>query len=284
MDIPPTLVGKVVSLWRYPVKSMLGEEMNASEVGRAGLLGDRAYALIDTETGKVASAKNPKKWPQLFEFRAHYVESPRVGAPLPPVRIELPSGEEVHSDDPAVHEILSRELGRKIVLAKTGTKVSALEEFWPEVEGLAHQDEITDEAVPAGSFFDAATIHLLTTATLDRLREIYPQGRFEVRRFRPNVVIAPNRSDAGFPENSWGAADVKLGSVVKVHVDGPCPRCVMTTLPQSDLPHDLGILRTAVRYNHAAVGMYASVVAEGIVRRDDDVTVLQAAQPVTRAA
>jgi hypothetical protein len=284
MDSSPTLVGKVVSLWRYPVKSMLGEELNASEVGKAGLIGDRGYAVIDAETKRVASAKNPKKWPHLFDFRAHYLETPRLAAPLPPVRIVLPSGDEVRSDDPDVHEILSRQLGRKVVLAQAGTKVSGLEEFWPEVEGLAHQDEVTDEAIPAGTFFDAATIHLLTTATLDRLREVYSQGRFEVRRFRPNVVIALDRDSGGFPENSWAAADVMLGSAVKVHVEGPCPRCVMTTLPQSDLPRDLGILKTAVQYNHAAVGMYASVVAEGVVRREDHVTVLQSAQPMGRAA
>jgi hypothetical protein len=284
MDTPPTLVGKVVSLWRYPVKSMLGEELNASEVGKAGLVGDRAYALIDTETGKVASAKNPKKWPHLFDFRAHYLDTPRLGAPVATIRIVLPSGDEIRSDDPEVNEVLSRELGRRVVLAKAGTRGGGLEEFWPEIEGLAHQDEVTDEAIPAGSFFDAATIHLLTTATLDRLRELYPPGKFEVRRFRPNVVIAPDRGNSGFPEHSWGAADVKLGSVVRVHVEGPCPRCVMTTLPQSDLPHDLGILRTAVQHNHAAVGMYASVIAEGVVRREDHVTLLEAVQPVVRAA
>jgi hypothetical protein len=284
MDPQPTLFGSVVSLWRYPVKSMLGEELNASEVGKAGLVGDRAYAIIDTETGKVASAKNPKKWPRLFDFRAHYAETPRLGAPLPPVRITLPSGDEVRSDHPAINAILSRELDREVRLATTGAKVSALEEFWPEVEGLPHQDHVTDEPIPQGTFFDVSTVHLLTTATLDRLRELYPAGRFEVRRFRPNIVIAPDHSDIGFAENSWGTPDVMLGSVVKVHVDGPCGRCVMTTLPQADLPHDLGILRTAVRHNHAAVGVYASVLAEGIVRRDDHVTVLQAAEPVVRAA
>jgi hypothetical protein len=284
MEPQPTLFGSVVSLWRYPVKSMLGEELNASEVGKAGLIGDRAYGVIDTETGKVGSAKNPKKWPRLFDFRARYVETPRLGAPLPPVRITLPSGDEIRSDDPAIHATLSRELEREVRLATAGANTSGLEEFWPEVEGLAHQDQVTDEPVPEGTFFDVATVHLLTTATLDRLRELYPAGRFEMRRFRPNIVIASDHSGIGFAENSWGIADVMLGSVVRVHVDGPCGRCVMTTLPQADLPHDLGILRTAVRHNHAAVGVYASVLAQGVVRRDDHVTVLQAAEPVAHAA
>jgi hypothetical protein len=284
MEPQPTLFGSVVSLWRYPVKSMLGEELNASEVGKAGLVGDRAYAIVDTETGKVASAKNPKKWPRLFDFRAQYLETPRLGAPLPPVRITLPSGEELRSDDPAINMTLSRELERDVRLATAGANTSGLEEYWPEVEGLPHQDHVTDEPIPPGTFFDVATVHLLTTATLDRLRELYPDGRFEVRRFRPNIVIAPDHSGIGFAENSWGPAEVMLGSAVKVHVDGPCGRCVMTTLPQADLPHDLGILRTAVRHNHAAVGVYASVIEQGAIRRDDHVTVLQSAESVPQAA
>jgi uncharacterized protein YcbX len=73
--------GAVVSLWRYPVKSMMGEELNASDVTDRGLLGDRSLALVDTETGKVVSAKNPKKWSPMFDFRAAFSEPPQVGKP-----------------------------------------------------------------------------------------------------------------------------------------------------------------------------------------------------------
>src|SRR5205809_1950033 len=94
----PIEVGSVVSLWRYPVKSMMGEELNAAEVTDRGLLGDRAYALVDRSDGKVASAKNPRKWSQLFDFRAAFVDPPRPGAKLPPVRITLPEGTVVSSE------------------------------------------------------------------------------------------------------------------------------------------------------------------------------------------
>src|ERR671939_847533 len=90
--VPHTGEGSVVALWRYPVKSMLGEELNASAVTPRGLLGDRAYALVDRADGKVASAKNPRKWPQLFDCRAAFVDAPRPDAPLPAVRITLPDG------------------------------------------------------------------------------------------------------------------------------------------------------------------------------------------------
>src|SRR5207244_11996932 len=111
------LIGSVVSLWRYPVKSMMGEELTSAEVTKFGLLGDRAYAVLDVETGKVASAKNPKKWPNLFSFRAAYIESPRVGEEIPPIRITLPDGIMVRSDDAAVDASLSRSHGHELVFS-----------------------------------------------------------------------------------------------------------------------------------------------------------------------
>jgi hypothetical protein len=88
--------GAVVSLWRHPGKSMLGVELNASDVTDHGLLGDRSLALVDTETGKVVSAKNPKKWPTMFDFRAVFTTPPVLGSPLPPVRVALPDGRQRH--------------------------------------------------------------------------------------------------------------------------------------------------------------------------------------------
>src|SRR5438045_1674618 len=92
------VVGRVVGIWRYPVKSMQGEELNATALTERGVLGDRALALIDAETGKVASAKNPRRWPTLFDFRAAYVEPPREGMPLPPIRITFPDGASLLAD------------------------------------------------------------------------------------------------------------------------------------------------------------------------------------------
>src|ERR1700752_3412979 len=96
----PTVLGSIVSLWRYPVKSMMGEELNAAEVTKGGLLGDRAYALVDASDGKVASAKNPRKWPQLFDCRAALADAPRTGMKVSPVRITLPDGTIINSEQP----------------------------------------------------------------------------------------------------------------------------------------------------------------------------------------
>ncbi len=267
------VVGVIGALWRYPVKSMQGEELNASAVGERGLLGDRAHALIDGADGKVGSAKNPRKWPGLFDFRAAYTEPPASAAELPPVRITLPDGAMTRSDAAERDRLLSAALGRPVSLASAAVAKPVLEEYWPAIEGLPHQDAVTDENMRPGTFFDAAAVHLLTTATLARLRELLPAGRWEVRRFRPNVVVSTSGGEAGFVEDAWVGRTLALGPEVRLKITGRCPRCVMTTLPQSDLPANLGILRTAVKHNEGHVGIYASVLHGGTVRRGDEVRV-----------
>ena len=264
-------LGSVVSLWRYPVKSMMGEELNATDVTERGLLGDRAYALVDTSDGKAATAKNPRKWPRLFDFRATFIQPARAAAKVPPVRIALPDGTTVTSDQGDLSQILSKALNREVTLrAAQGGAVNA-EEYWPDMEGLDHRDTVTDFTLPEGTFFDCAMVHLLTTATLDRLRELYPQGRFEVRRFRANIVVQLVSGEKSFAENAWVGHTLVIGTAVRLNITGPCGRCVMTTLAQGDLPPDPGILRTAAQHNHVNVGVYAAVARAGTIRRGDPI-------------
>ncbi|HEY8767351.1 MAG TPA: MOSC N-terminal beta barrel domain-containing protein [Dehalococcoidia bacterium] len=274
-------IGSVISLWRYPVKSMMGEELNSAEVTEQGLLGDRAYALVDSSDGKVASAKNPRKWPQLFDFRAAFVDAPRPGAKMPPVRITLPDGTVVTSDQSDLNQILSQALNREVKLDGhrevseppiPGAWTAKAEEYWPDMDGLDHRDTVHDFDLPEGTFFDCAVVHLLTTATLDRLRELYPEGRFEVRRFRPNIVLETTNGVKDFIENAWVGRTLAIGNTARLRLIGPCPRCVMTTLPQGDLPRDAGILRTAAQHNQANVGVYAAVIGSGQVRRGNGIT------------
>jgi uncharacterized protein len=279
------VLGAVVSLWRYPVKSMLGEELDAAEVGQRGMLGDRAYALLDRKDGKVVSAKNPRKWPRLFEFRAGFADPVHRGHRTPPVRITLPDGTLLTSEQKDVDEHLSRVLGREVTLkaAEPGGREALestfpnpwsprAEEYWPDMEGLDYRDTVTDFDLPEGTFFDCGVVHVLTTATLDRLHELYPDGRFEVRRFRPNVVVETLAGVKDFAEDAWIGRTVRIGGAgVRLAITRPCPRCVMTTLPQADLPKDRGILRTAARHNNVNVGVYASVLQGGEVRRSDTV-------------
>ena len=268
--------GSVAGLWRYPVKSMLGEELNDAEVTERGLLGDRRFAVIDAATGKVAGAKNPRKWGNFLDFRAAYVEPPQPGLELPEVRLTLPDGTAVTSGQPGLPQILSRVLGREVAFAAAqpaGESGGTAEEYWPDVEGLDLRDSVTDFDLPAGTFFDVAVVHLLTTATIDRLRALYPPGRFEVRRFRPNIVVSTGPEEEGFAEDGWIGHTVAIGGQARLRITGACSRCVMTTLQQGDLPKDSGILRTAAQNNHVNVGVYADVIVGGPIRRGDPVTV-----------
>jgi uncharacterized protein YcbX len=261
--------GKVVSIWRYPVKSMLGEELNSSNVTERGLIGDRTYAVIDQETGKVASAKNPRKWGKLFDFRAAFIDSPEAVKNIPPIRITFPDGAQIFSDDEKIDHTLSIVLGREVKLMGTNLDKPSYEEYWPDIEGLAQREKVTDEAMPLHTFFDIAVIHLLTTSTINHLRELYPEGRFEVRRFRPNIVVESTSEEKAFIENLWVGKKLMIGKEILLKVTGPCTRCVMTTLPQGDLPKDIGILRTIAKYNQVYTGVYASVYRGGTIRRGD---------------
>jgi MOSC domain-containing protein len=270
--------GSVGALWRYPVKSMMGEEVNAAEVTERGLVGDRGFAVVDPSTGLVAGAKNPRKWGNFFDFHAAYTEPPQRGCKLPVVRVTLPDGAVVTSDQPDLTRVLSGALGREVAFAQAAgageSSAAAAEEYWPDMEGLEFRDSVTEWELPAGTFFDLAVVHVLTTATIDRLRELYPEGRFEVRRFRPNIVVSTGPDAHGFVENGWIDRTVAIGDEVRLRITGGCPRCVMTTLPQADLPRDAGILRAAAQHNHADVGVYGEVIAGGAIRRGDRVTLV----------
>jgi uncharacterized protein YcbX len=281
------VVGPVAGLWRYPVKSMQGEELDAVPVSERGFLGDRAYALIDKESGKIGSAKNPRRWPKVLDYRAVFREPPSPDRSSPPVRIDFPDGSgSVSSDSTDVNDRLSRAFNRAVVLSSAAPVAPSLEEYWPDIDGLAHRETVTDEAIalgaPPGTFFDFSAVHLVTTATLGALSRAYPQGRFHWHRFRPNL-IAESEAE-GFPENDWVGRRISIGDELTLEVLIPCPRCVMTTLAQSDLPLDSGILRTVAQQNNVmiaplgqampSVGVYAKVLTGGVVRRGDQVRLM----------
>ena len=267
-------IGIIAAIHRYPVKSMMGEQLNAAQIGTKGMLGDRVFSLADPASGKIASAKNPSKWPALFSFHAAFSRPPEENGALPAARITFPGGDCVSTEDENIEARLSSVLGKPVRLLSGARGAGTLEEYWPDIEGLARRDVVTDEAMPAETFFDCAAIHFLTTATLDSLRGFYPEGRFESRRFRPNLVIETPPGVKGFPENDeWDENIVAIGSEVKLKITGPCGRCVMTTLAQGDLPRDNGILKTAAQHNQARVGAYASVLQGGKVRSGDAVCV-----------
>jgi hypothetical protein len=123
-----------------------------------------------------------------------------------------------------------------VKLIRNSLEKPIYEEYWPNVEGLAQREKTTDEAMPRQSFFDIAVVHILTTSTINRLRELYPKGRFEIRRFGPNIVVELLSEETDFIENLWVSKNITIGEEILLKVIQPCTRCVMITLPQSDLP------------------------------------------------
>jgi uncharacterized protein len=170
--------------------------------------------------------------------------------------------------DSRLSEVFHRELR---LIKASGFEEPSYEEYWPDIDGLARRDQITDEAMPSKTFFDIAVIHILTTSTINRLFELYPEGRFKVRRFRPNIVVESGSGEKDFIENSWVGKKLTIGKDVVLKVTALCTRCVMITLPQGDLPKDLGILSTVARYNQVHVGVYASVEHGGRIYRGDPI-------------
>lgn len=290
-------VGTIRALWRFPVKSMLGEELDAADLTVGGIVGDRAYAIRDRETGKVASAKHSKRWPNLLDCRAAFVDPPRTGDELPPVRIELADGNSVLSDAADVDAVLSRFFGRDVELAHAAQNGYTIDQYHPDLENYdpdGHRDEVVEaqlgaaffnerglpSAVRDDSFFDLYPLSVLTTSTLDQLGELEPQSRFDVRRFRMNVIV--DTPERGFVENGWLGRTLAIGDDVHLGVSLPDPRCCMPGLPQEDLPKDSRILKALAQHNRIDVagalypcaGVYAVAEATGAIRKDDRVSLV----------
>ncbi|MDQ1456868.1 MAG: uncharacterized protein QOH28_2488 [Actinomycetota bacterium] len=290
-------VGTVATLSRFPVKSMQGERIATAELTENGVAGDRAYALVETDTGKVLSAKNPSLGTQLLGCRAAFVEAAGPGDEPPAVRITLPDGTTVASDARDADATLSAFLGREVTLQRAAPVDFTIDQYHPDVEDLdpeGHRDTVTESKlgaaffaqagipspVPAGSFLDLFPVSVLTTSTLAQLDALRPGSRFDDRRFRMNVVV--DTSEEGFVENGWPGRSLQIGDRVRLTVFLPDPRCVMTTLAQDDLPKDNDILRTLARHNRIEVagglypcaGVYAVVEAAGNIRAGDQVSLV----------
>jgi uncharacterized protein len=246
--------GRVAEIWRYPVKSMLGESLVRARIGELGLDGDRRFGVLDLERGSVLSAKRA---PRLFGCRASYDEGGDV-------LVDLPGGETLGQGDD-LDGALSALLERPVKL------VSADEHPSMNIQMAAADDTTEGESsewpAPPGTFFDASPIHFLTTATLDRFRELYPDGDFDPRRFRANLVIDTGDAE-GFQEKRLIGGNVTIGDV-ELRVTKACSRCVMTTLEQPDLERDRGILKTIAAQNANNLGVRAFVSKPGNVAYGD---------------
>ena len=279
------MLGTVTALRRYPVKSMLGENLDATDVSHLGLARDRRLAVVSRRTGKVASAKYPRLWRDLLTLSAEAVDDA--------ARITLPGGKTVCSTDTDINEVLSALLNEPVTLTATPPPGASLDRAVPEAvlrDGIKAQvpAELIEigAGAPPGTFVDFAPLHLLTTATLDRIAELSPYRRADLERYRPNVVI---RTEAeGFGENDWLGRDLRVGDDLIVRVIARTPRCAVPTLAHGALPRDTEALRVLARHNRVAplagldpepcAGVYAEVLLPGRIRVGNAVRV-RAASP-----
>ncbi len=281
--------GTVTELWRYPVKSMQGEALALAPVGTRGLVGDRAYAIIDRATGTIATAKHLRRWAAMLACRAAFVEPPEPDQPLPPIELVLPDGSSTRSDAPNVDAVLSRLFAREVILTHEAP-AERLREFdrtpidQPAAEPIIRREPFNPGS-PAGTFFDYGVLHILSTATLAFFQNLHPDGQFAIARFRPNLVISFAEASAACIEHAWLGHDLVCGSTVRLNAMDPCPRCVVTTVAQGDLPRDPAILRTITTHSAVAsitlapgallpavAGIYANVLRSGIIRQGDQLT------------
>jgi hypothetical protein len=257
---------------------MLGEELRAADVTERGLAGDRGLALVHRETGKVASAKNPRLWRNLLKLTATSGSD---------VKIAFPDGTVMTAADPGIDTALSEFLGRPVTLAATPPAGTSLDRADPEevlrdgIDARVRVDIMNQlgAAAPEGTFFDYAPLHLITTSTLDWVASLSPRGTIELQRYRPNLVIST--AAEGRPEDDWVGRDLRIGPELTIRVINRTPRCAIPTLEHGTLPRDTDALRIPATHNRVSpaydwdpqpcVGVHAQVLHPGQVHQGDEV-------------
>ena len=260
---------QVSTLTRYPVKSMLGQQLDEAVVSATGLEHDRWRALMDPTTGYVCTAKHPRLWRRLLQYRA--------AADDGHVLVTTPGGETLDADDPRLVETLTADLGRAVEIRAHRPAGAAVERPDPEdvlAQGVDAEVEAPTLEISQGNagdtFVDHSPVHLITTATLEHLG-------IEALRYRPNLVIDADVEP--FAENGWLGRELTVGEVL-LRPTLPTPRCSVPTLEHGDLPRNPGALRPLLTGNRVEVpgfgvlpcaGAYAEVVRPGTIHRGDPV-------------
>ena len=276
---------RVDQLWNYPVKSMIGTRVNEVMVSPLGIVGDRHWAIRDTERGGIRGAK---KIGELMQCAARRSENDASV-----VVITLPNGNEVSSDSPNINQVLSDALGRTVLLqslpvdndiehfrrgpADTDDVMQELRGIFgreaeePLPDFTAFPPEVAEFESPPGTHHDCWPLMVMTTSALQAMKEALPDSNVDIKRFRPSIVAETN-SGEGHVEFSWKGKTASLGTAVIEFLD-PCPRCIMITRKVNDeLPEDRAILRHVVRDLNQAVGVYARILTPGRVALGDALT------------
>jgi uncharacterized protein YcbX len=243
-------------LWRHPVKSLQGERLDEAVVEDSGLSGDRRWGIVDRETGKVLTAR---RVPSLL------LASSRLSNTG--IELLLPDGQVLIVPSAHADDVLSKWIGRPVVLVDAESFGAGVGEYYED----ATDDEsaVVSWTMPPGRFVDARPLLVVTTASLRQGRALHPEGAWETRRFRPNIVV--DVEDDGWVEDAWCGRTVRVGSAA-VRPAVPCVRCTMVTRPQPGLDRDLDVFKALARHHGATFGVWTTVQTPGVVRVGDEVT------------
>jgi class 3 adenylate cyclase/uncharacterized protein YcbX len=262
LELGALTANTIESIWRYPVKSMAGEKLQSVFVTEKGIVGDRVYAFVNEETNRTAVVR---KWAEnLLNYHPHFVTEPNANTEMPALQMVMPSGETLITNSSELEERISAAFERKLKLMAIAPPGLLIEVPKGTLGGSL--SEVTEIALgggaPAGAFVDYGSLHLISSSTLDHFQKVYPQGRFDVRRFRPNLVI--HSEAAAFTENSWVGRTIAIGNELVLRVTLPCPRCISVTLAQDDLPRDPSILRAIAEQNTCDLGDFGNLPCAGV--------------------
>ncbi len=235
------LVGTISELWRYPIVGLQGESLKEARIVGTGISGDRAYQLRD-EGGKILGPIPQSTSPTergIVGMRASLDESGERNT------LKVIFEEDVaYADRPDFSSRLDRAVGVPVRLEDSsmlGTRVKL-----------------------------GRAIHVISDSSIRALKRSYPAGDFDVRRFRPNIVLALGPDARDFAEESWIGKSLGVGEA-KLKVEKPNERCTVTTLPQGNLPEDRRILQTITETNNRTLGVMCSVEKGGAVAVGDQV-------------
>lgn len=247
----------LADIWRHPVKSMQGESVGEATLDADGLHGDREWGVRDELSGTILTGRRE---PRLLEASACLDGSQPV--------ITLPGGSVVHGIGPASDAKLSDWLGRPVSLvAAVGAEGGRAEFFEDSTDDTS---KVLEWTMPAGRFVDAGALLVLTTASLRAGASLHPDGVWDVRRFRPNLLVDVDGD--GWVEDAWCDRVVRVGGA-ELAPFHPCIRCTMVTRPQPALERDLDVYRALSRHHGGALGVWAHVAAPGTVRVGDGLEV-----------
>ena len=282
-------LGKVDSIFRYPVKSMMGEKIEETCVTSNGVLGDRVWAVRDEVRGGIRGAK---KIPQLMQLSAACIVEP-TGYGSDPTAVTLADGEVIRTDDQNINARLSQALDHRVTIWPIMPKEQLdhyrrgapdsddLETELRQVFGRTTDEPLPDLSIfppeileyesPPGTYFDAFPLLILSKRSLAAMNQRQPASIFDRKRFRPNLLIEDFNSVGDFPEEAWEGFRLKVGSVV-LKAEVVCPRCVVTTHGFEKLPKDPSIMRALVKENNGNLGLYASVEEPGKISAGDKIT------------